>query len=215
VIRVLIVDDHAAFRQPLAFMLEREPDMTVVAEAGSLAEARRVLRGADVAIVDLRLPDGDGVDLIKDLRAANRQGAILVLTAERDRKRVARAVGAGAAGVLHKSAPIEAVIDAVRRLAAGEPLFSPSAAIELLRLADRLKEQDRTTREAIGRLTPRERQVLQALAEGLTNDQIAHRLGIGTETVRRHLAHTFDKLGVDSRVQALAFAVRHDLVDLQ
>ena len=214
-IRVLLVDDHAAFRQPLAFMLGREEDVEVIAQAGSLAEARRVLHGVDVAIVDLRLPAGDGLDLIKDVRAANRHGAILVLTAERDRKRVARAVGAGAAGVLHKSVSIEAVVDAVRRLAAGEPFFSPSEAIELLRLADRLKEQDRTTREAIGRLTPRERQVLQALAEGLTNEQIAHRLQIGTETVRRHLAHIFDKLGVDSRVQALAFAVRHDLVDLE
>ena len=102
--RVLLVDDHATFREPLAFMFEREPDFEVVAQAGSLTEARCMLGGADLAVVDLDLPDGDGTELLGELRAANPRGMVLVLTASSDREAHARAVEAGAAGVLHKSA---------------------------------------------------------------------------------------------------------------
>ena len=101
-IRMLLIDDHASFRQPLGFMLDREEDITVVAQAGSLAEARGVLSGVDIALVDLDLPDGSGVSIIRELRAANPQGAVLILTASQDRLMVARAVEAGASGVLHK-----------------------------------------------------------------------------------------------------------------
>src|SRR5438128_10652145 len=103
-IRVLLVDDHASFRQPLAFLLAREPDIAVVGQAGSLAEARRILEGVEVAVVDLGLPDGPGVELVHELRAANPLGAVLILTASLDRREHARAVEAGASGVLHKSA---------------------------------------------------------------------------------------------------------------
>src|SRR5918998_4151801 len=96
--RVLLVDDHATFREPLAFMFEREPDFEVVAQGGSLAEARRVLEGVDLAVVDLDLPDGDGTELIGELRAANPRGMALVLTASAERGTHARAVEAGAGG---------------------------------------------------------------------------------------------------------------------
>ena len=117
-IRILLVDDHAQFRQALAFMLGREPDLTVVRQAGSLAEARAQLDVVDVAIVDLGLPDGDGADLIGDLLAAHPRVAILMLTGSRSPNDRARAVAMGAADVMHKSATIDEVIGAVRRLGA-------------------------------------------------------------------------------------------------
>lgn len=160
--RVLLVDDHAAFRQPLAFMLGREPDLEVVGQAGSLAEARELVAAVDLAIVDLGLPDGDGVDLIRDLRAANPHGAVLVLTAETAGGRLARAIEAGASGVLHKSAGVAEIVGATRKLVAGAPLMTAAEVIELLRLADR--ERDRVAEEAVRRLTPRECEVLAALA---------------------------------------------------
>jgi DNA-binding NarL/FixJ family response regulator len=206
--RVLLVDDHAAFREPLAFMFDREPDFEVVAQAGSLAEARRVLDSIDLAIVDLSLPDGNGTELIGELRAANPHGMVLVLTASTQRGAYARAVEAGAAGVLNKSASIKDVIEASRRLAAGEAVLLMD---ELVRLAG---EQDRETRSAIENLTPREQEVLRLLAEGLSDKEIAERLYVGSGTVRTHVVSIFNKLGAHSRLQALVFAVRHGLVDI-
>jgi RNA polymerase sigma factor (sigma-70 family) len=214
-IRVLLVDDHPSPREPLTFMLERKPDVLVVAEAGSLAEARRLLlAGVDVAVVDLALPDGDGSDLIRELRVATPLAAVLVLTDRSDRTAAARAVAAGAAGVLHKSIPTADIVAAVRRLYANEPRLTPAEAKELDRLGRAERQRESVARQAIASLTPREREVLQALAAGLSNKEIGLKLHVSTETVRRHVAHIFRKLGVDSRLHALAFAVRHRLVDL-
>ena len=212
--RVLLVDDHATFREPLAFMFEREPDFEVVAQAGSLAEARRVLEGIDLAVVDLDLPDGDGTELIGELRAANPRGMVLILTASSDREVHARAVEAGACGVLHKSIRIKDVIGAAKHVMAGEPLLSPNETIELLRLAGRQRERDYEAQRAIEQLTPREREVLQALAEGLSDKEIAQRLYVGVGTVRSHVVSVLSKLRVHSRLQALVFAVRHGLVEI-
>src|ERR671916_2778915 len=124
--RVLLVNDHATFREPLAFMFEREPEFEVTAEAGSLTEARGMLEGIDLAVVDLDLPDGNGTELIGELRAANPDGAVLVLTASAEREAYARAVEAGAAGVLHKLVRIKEVVGSARRLMAGGTfVFSP------------------------------------------------------------------------------------------
>ena len=122
--RVLLVDDHAAFREPLSFMFGRELEFEVVGQAGSLAEAREMLDGIDVAVVDLDLPDGNGAELIGELRTVNPHAMTLVLTASDDRRVHAQAVEAGAAGVLHKSTRIKEIIEAVRRLEAGEELLS-------------------------------------------------------------------------------------------
>ena len=216
-IRVLVVDDHSSFRQPLAFMLGYQPDITVVGQAGSLAEARRLLAevDVDVAVVDLNLPDGHGADLIRDLRAVNPAGMILVLTASMIDRDYAEAVEAGASGVLHKSAGIEEIIKAVRRAGAGEPLLSSRELVEMLRLADRHRIQDREAREALARLTPREQEVLQALADGLADKEIAARLNVRNETVRTHMVNILGKLGVDSRLQALVFAIRHRIVTVK
>jgi DNA-binding NarL/FixJ family response regulator len=215
VIRVLLIDDHASFRQPLAFMLEREPDITVVGQAGTLAEARGLLHGADIAVIDLALPDGNGMQLIKELHGASPQSQALVLTGRGAPVDFARAVEAGAAGVLQKSVGISDIIDAVRRLHAGESLLSPQETIALLRLAARQREHDREALAAARRLTPREREVLQGLAAGLGDKEIAQRLYISTETARTHMVNILAKLGVETRLQALVFAVRHGLVTIE
>jgi RNA polymerase sigma factor (sigma-70 family) len=215
VIRVLLVDDHASFRQPLAFLLSREPDITVAGQAGTLAEARRLLRDIDVAVIDLALPDGDGVALIEELRAVNPRAAALVLTASTDRRHLARAVEAGAVGVLHKSAEVVKIIAAIRRLGAGEWLLTPREIVELLRLAGQQREQCREAEAALARLTAREREVLQALADGLSDREIAARLHISSETVRTHMSNILSKLGVQSRLQALVFALRHGAVTIK
>ena len=217
-IHVLLVDDHASFRQPLAFMMEREPDFEVVAQAGSLAEGRHVLQDAkdvDIAVVDLHLPDGHGVDLIRDLRAASPHAKVLTLTASVDRREYARAVEAGAEGVVHKSVGIREIIELVRRLSRGEQLLSTAEVIELLRLVGEEREQNRAAQAALSRLTQRELEVLQALAEGLNDKQIAQRLHISSETSRTHMVNILRKLGLESRLQALVFAVHHGAVTIR
>jgi DNA-binding NarL/FixJ family response regulator len=215
-LRLLLVDDHLAFRQPLAFLLAREPDLAVVGQAGSLAEARAWLAGAGAgaALVDLDLPDGDGLDLVRELRRAAPPCPAVVLTASGTRLDAARAVEAGAVGVLHKASPVAEVVAALRRLAAGEPLLAPAEAVELLRLLGQRRERDRAAEAAIGRLTRRECAVLEALADGLSDREIAERLTIRPETVRTHMVNLYQKLGVDSRLQAVVFAARHGLVEL-
>jgi DNA-binding NarL/FixJ family response regulator len=212
--RVLLVDDHATFREPLAFMFDREPEFEVVAQAGSLSEARRKVEGVDLAVVDLNLPDGDGTELIGNLRAASPRAVVLVLTASAERGAYARAVEAGAAGVLNKSSSIKEVIDAARRLSAGEAVLSADEVAELLRLAGSRRERDREAQEAIEQLTPREGEVLRLLADGLSDKEIAERLYIGSGTARSHVVSILGKLGVHSRLQAPVFAVRYGLVDI-
>jgi DNA-binding NarL/FixJ family response regulator len=218
-IRIMVVDDHDTFRDPLAFMLEREPDLTVVARPRSLSEAREVLGSAevvvDVAIVDLNLPDGSGTDLIKDLRGSHPRAKALVLSAMSEQRYLAEAIEAGAAGVMHKSAPMSDLVEAVRRLAVGEQLLTQQEVIEALRFIGRVRESNREARLAIDRLTPREREVLQALAEGWSDREIATRLHVGVGTVHSHVTNILSKLDVSSRLQALVFAVRHGVVTIE
>jgi two-component system sensor histidine kinase NreB len=212
--RILVVDDHASFRQGVAAALEGEPGFSIVGQAGSLAEARGMLRETDVGIFDLRLPDGYGGDLIRALRVANPRAQALVLSSSQDRAEIARAVENGAAGVLHKSAGMDEIIDAVRRLKAGETLLPLEEVVELLRFAGARKEEEYEASRAIARLTDREREVLEALAEGLDAQQIAGRLHISAKTERNHVASILAKLGVHSRLQALVFAARHGVVEV-
>jgi DNA-binding NarL/FixJ family response regulator len=212
--RVLIIEDHASLREPLRFMFEREPEFEVVGEAESLSEARKILGGIDVAIVDLALPDGDGTDLIPELRATSPRAVVLVLTASVDQEEYARAIEAGAAGVLHKSARIKEVIGAVRRLMSGEALLSPNQIAELLSLARRQREQTHAPQRPAVQLTRREQDILQALAEGLNDKEIADRLHITAGTARNHTVNVLGKLNAHSRLQALVFAVRQGLVEI-
>ena len=217
--RVLLVEDHASFRQALAFMFEREDDFVVTGQAGTLAEAEMLVReepdGADVAIVDLGLPDGDGFGLIEEMAAAGGGMTTLVLSASLEPARFARAVEAGASGVLHKAAAIGDIVEAVRRLKAGEALLSPDEVIEMLRVVSRKRQEEYEAQKAIDRLTPRERQVLQTIAEGSDSKEIADKLKITVETERTHMVNILNKLGVHSRLQALVFAARHGIVEIR
>jgi two-component system nitrate/nitrite response regulator NarL len=217
-IRVLLVEDHASFRQALAFMLERDPGFEVAEQVGSLAEARQLngeaLENVDVAIIDLALPDGDGLELIEDFSSQPRM-TTLVLSASLEPGRFARAVEAGASGVLHKSTPIKDIVEAVQLLRAGEALLSPAEVVEMLRLVGRERQEELAARQAVERLTPREKEVLEALAEGLESKEIAEKLNVTVETERTHMVNILHKLGVHSRLQALVFAARYGVVRIR
>lgn len=217
--RILLIEDHASFRQALAFMFEREEEFVVVGQAGTLAEAREFLNGSadatDVAVCDLALPDGDGFDLIEELAAKGSRITTLVLSASLEPARFARAVEAGASGVLHKAVAIGDIVDAVRRLNAGEALLSPNKIIEMLRMVSRKRQEELEAQKSIDRLTRREREVLQALAEGLDSRDIAEKLHITVETERTHMVNILNKLDVHSRLQALVFAARNGVVEIR
>jgi DNA-binding NarL/FixJ family response regulator len=216
-VRLLLVEDHASIREALASSFEGE-DFEVVGQAGSMAEARRMLeeieQPIDVALIDLGLPDGYGADLIKEVQEKNPKAQALVLSASLERANIARAVELGAAGVLSKTAHLEEVVDAVRRLRAGETLMPLEEFVELLRFAGSEREQEYETRQAIERLTPREIEVLQALAEGLDSEEIADKLNIALRTERNHMASILKKLGVHSQLQALVFTLRYGGVEV-
>jgi DNA-binding NarL/FixJ family response regulator/GAF domain-containing protein len=211
-VRVLLVEDHTAVRQAIAAMFEREADFTVAGQARSLAEARELLDDVDVAVLDLGLPDGDGTDLIAELREASPEAQALVLSAGLDRAQTARAIESGAAAALDKTADLGQVIDTVRRLRAGETLLATSEVAELLRFAGHRREQEREDRQALDSLTPREREVLRALAAGLESQAIADQLGISIRTERNHVARILSKLGVHSQLQAVLFALRYVVI---
>lgn len=215
-IRVLLVDDHVSSREPLAFMLGHEDDIDVVATAGSVEEARARLQehlDVDVAILDLGLPDGSGTELVGTVHASNPRAVALVLTSFSDRRILAEAIEAGAAGVLHKSAELAEIIGAIRTLHAGEQIVSAREVSEAIRLAvseRRRRERDRLRFES---LTEREQEVLAALAEGLTDKELAARFTLSSATVRTHVNNILAKLGVRSRLQAVVLAIRYGAVD--
>jgi PAS domain S-box-containing protein len=213
-IRVLLVEDHATVREAIAGMLEREPDFSVVGQAGSLAEARELLEGVDIVLLDLGLPDGFGGDLIPELRRANPGAQALVLSAGLDRANLARAVQNGAAGAVDKVAHLDEVVEAARRLRAGETLVPLDELAELLRYDSRRREQEHADRLAIESLTPRELDILRALAEGRDSQSIAAHLHITLRTERNHVAHILAKLGVHSQLQALVFCLRYGVVKI-
>jgi len=217
--RILLVEDHASFRQALAFMFEREPEFEVVAQTASVAEVRGLsgesLKEVEVAVVDLTLPDGDGFELIEHFASTEPQIMTLILSASLEPVRFARAVEAGAAGVLHKTTPVQEIVAAVRRLKAGNALLSPDEILEMLRVISRERQERQEALQAIERLTPREMEVLRGLAEGLESREIAEKMNITVETERTHMVNILHKLGVHSRLQALVFAARQGLVQIR
>jgi PAS domain S-box-containing protein len=215
-VRVLLVEDHASVRQAIASAFEREAGFEVVGEAGSLAEARELLDDvdADVAVLDLGLPDGYGADLIPELREVNRRAQALVLSATHDRAEIARAVQSGAAGVLSKMADLDEVVDAVRRLRSGQTLLPLDEVVDLLDFAGRQRERENDERQTLAELTAREREILQALADGLDTQRIADRLQISIHTARNHINNILAKLRVHSQLQALVLALRYEIVEI-
>jgi DNA-binding NarL/FixJ family response regulator/signal transduction histidine kinase len=213
--RILLVDDHASVREALAAALEREPDLEVSGQAASFAEARELLDGVDLALIDLGLPDSSGIGLIKELQASSPRAQVLILTAGFDRIDLARAIQAGAAGVLSKAVHLDQIVDAARRVRAGEILLPLDEVVDLLRFAGEHQQQEHEARQKIAKLTPRELEVLQALAEGRDSQAVADRLFITLRTERNHVASILAKLGVHSQLQALVFALRHGVVRLR
>ncbi|MGW0196688.1 response regulator [Nonomuraea sp. NPDC003201] len=199
-LRVMIVDDHPIVREGLRGMLQAEPDLEVVGEAGSGDEAVVVVPRLrpDVILMDLRMPGGDGVSAIERLGPGHR---VIVLTTYEDDGEILQAVSAGAAGYLLKDVSRADLASAVRAAAGGRTVLSPSVAA---RLAGR--------RPAVPVLSEREREVLELVAQGLTNGEIGRRLFIGEATVKTYLLRVFGKLGVSDRTSAVLAALDLGLV---
>jgi DNA-binding NarL/FixJ family response regulator len=211
--RLLLVDRHAAMRHPLALHLARALPAETVLEAGDNAEAAALLPGIELVITELDLPDGDAVALVSLIAVSQPAAKILVFTGSGDLLHAARAVEAGAHGLVHKRSNVDELIAAIRQLLEGDRLLSEVDVAEMRRSA----RQNRTgvnpqTGQHI-RLTDREHDVLEGLAAGLSDKQIAAALGVGSETVRTHVKGIFNKLGAASRLQALALAIRYGLVN--
>lgn len=217
-IRVMLVEDHRALLRALAFVFAREPDLTVVAQAECLAEARKHLDAGlavDVVVVDLELPDGSGVDLIHGVCTANRSAHALVLSGRINDRARAFAIEAGASWLIDKAhADPDEIVVAIRRVHAGEALIAPADAAAIMADAARFREGEQAARAALARLTRREREILQAIAEGLGDRAIAERLYVSDRTVSNHVAAVLGKLGVDSRLQALLLAARLGVVSI-
>ncbi len=206
--RVLVVDDHEVLASSLSHVLDAEADLTSVGVAGSLAQARDLIRttAPDVLLLDHRLPDGDGVGAIGELRALRPSMRVVVLTASAADHVLITAIEAGASGFVSKTRGIEEVTAAVRAARSGEAVISPEM---LSRLLPRL---GRTTATPHQELTEREREVLGLVAEGLTNAAIAQQLFVSVHTVRNHVANLSSKLGAHSKLEALSIAVREGLL---
>lgn len=218
-IRLLLVDDHASFRELLALRLQAEPDVAIVGEVGSLQAAREllglILHDIDIALVDLDLPDGTGTSLIHELHQGNPAIQVIVLTASGDRRRHADSIAAGAVGILLKDMPASEIIAAIRKVSAGESILATRDAIELLRLNDQQRSTQQEVSAVVSRLTPRERDILQLLGEGLSDEEIASRLFVSPKTVRNQMVNILNKLGTDSRLQALVVAIRYGIVEVK
>lgn len=208
VVRVLIVDDHEVLATSLAQALDAEPDLEVVAVAGTLARAAELVPRVtpDVMLLDHRMPDGDGVSAIPSLRELRPTMAVVVLTASAAEHVLVAAIESGVSGFVSKTSGLAELTSAVRAAAAGEAVVSPQM---LSRLLPRLRRQSGAMRVT---LTEREREVLALVAEGLTNAAIAERLHVSIHTVRNHVANLSAKLGATSKLEALAIAVRDGLL---
>jgi DNA-binding NarL/FixJ family response regulator len=220
-LRVMLVEDHASFRQALAFMLAQDENFEVVAQAGTLAEARCGLDGRDgtdrieTAVIDLALPDGNGAELVGDLSGHNPDMTVLVLSATLSRENLTKAVQAGADGVLDKLAGVREIVGELRRLSAGAALPPQQQVVEALLSIDQHHDPDSYERTALGSITPREREMLRALAEGLNSEEIAERLSMTAEEEHARVANAIIKLGARSRLQALAVAARLGIVEVE
>ena len=203
-IRVLLVDDHEVVRRGVRDLLDGERDIDVVAEAGTVAEALTVAarRRPDVAVVDIRLPDGDGVALCRRLRAEPDGPRCLVLTAFDDERVILDAIDAGVSGYLLKQVRGQDLVTAVREVAAGHSLLDP---VTTARVLERMRAHET---DELANLTDRERKVLELLGEGLTNRQIAERLFLAEKTVKNYVTSVLAKLGMQRRTQAVAWVAR-------
>ena len=206
-ITVFILDDHEIVRNGLRRTLERHDDIEVVGEAGLAAEALRRIPALTptVAILDGRLPDGSGIDVCREIRSEYPEVACLILTSFDDDEALFSAIMAGAAGYVLKEIRGTDLVGAIRTVASGQSLLSPSVTQRVL---DRLREGPKED-PVIAELSAREREILALVAEGLTNRQIGTRIHLSEKTVKNYVSSILDKLGLTSRTQAAVLAYKH------
>jgi DNA-binding NarL/FixJ family response regulator len=208
-VRVFLLDDHEVVRRGVRDLLEAQEDFEVVGEAGTAEEglSRIPPTQPDVAIVDMRLPDGNGVEVCREVRSRDARIQCLILTSFADDEALFDAIMAGAAGYLLKQIKGTDLVDAVRRVASGQSLLDPHVTARVLERLRRGPEED----ERLARLTEQERRILDLIAEGLTNRQIAERIFLAEKTVKNYVSNLLAKLGMERRTEAAVFAARlHD-----
>ncbi|HVX70630.1 MAG TPA: response regulator transcription factor [Mycobacteriales bacterium] len=207
-IEVFLLDDHEVVRRGVRELLESEGDISVVGEGATASEARARVPALrpQVAILDVRLPDGDGVTVCRDLKSALPDLACLMLTSFADDEALFEAIMAGAAGYLLKEVGAADILSAVRTVAAGGSLLDPRTT---LRLMERLRGQaGKATDDPLSALSDQERKVLDLIGEGLTNRQIGERMFLSEKTVKNYVSHLLGKLGMERRTQAAALVAR-------
>ena len=207
-IRVYLVDDHEVVRRGLKALLESEDDIEVCGEAATagMALAGITREEPDVALLDVRLPDGNGVEVCREIRAQNPSIRALMLTSFSDDEALFNAIMAGASGYLLKETKANDLVDAIRRVAAGESLLDPAITGRVL---DRLRKGDEED-ERLASLTDQERRILELVAEGLTNRQIAERIHLAEKTVKNYVSNILGKLGMQRRTEAAVFYTQQE-----
>jgi DNA-binding NarL/FixJ family response regulator len=208
VIRVFVLDDHEVVRTGLRDLLEGAGEFTVVGEAASAEEAVRRIPATrpDVAVLDVRLPDGNGVEVCREIRSSHPEIGCLMLTSFSDDEALFDSIMAGASGYLLKQVRGVDLVDAVRKVAAGQSLIDPQMTAKVL---DRIRNQD-SGDETTQRLTDQERRILELIGEGMTNRQIAGELYLAEKTVKNYVSNLLAKLGMSRRTEAAAYAARLD-----
>jgi two-component system, NarL family, response regulator DevR len=207
-IRVFLLDDHEIVRRGVRDLLETAGDIEVVGEAGTAQQARdrAGLVAADVALLDVQLPDGSGVEVCRDLRSAHPELACVMLTSFADDEAMFDAVVAGASGYVLKQVRGSDIIDAVRRASRGEQLLDEGLVTRAVERLRRGPEEDERLRD----LTPQESRILGLLADGLTNRQIAAEMFLAEKTVKNYVSNLLSKMGMSRRTEAAVYAARLD-----
>lgn len=213
-IRVALVDDQALFRAGIRMLVDSQPDLEVVAEAADGREAVDAVRQTrpDVVLMDIRMPVLDGIAATREIVASGVTTRVLVLTTYDLDEYVFSALDAGASGFLLKDAPPDDLVRAIQIVAAGDSLIAPAVTGRLVREVVRLRGTRTDASALLARLTPREREVLELLAAGKSNAEIAGTLFLGETTVKTHVAAVLSKLGLRDRVQAVVFAYETGVV---
>jgi DNA-binding NarL/FixJ family response regulator len=209
-IRVFLLDDHEIVRRGLAMLLGDEPDIEVAGEAGTVAQAvaRIPALRPDVAVLDVRLPDGNGVEVCREIRSAMADPpACLMLTSYSDDEALFEAIMAGAAGYLLKQVTGTDLVGAVRRLAAGESLLDPKVTAKVL---ERLRKGPEQEDPRYAALSEQERKILALIAEGMTNRQIAEQMYLAEKTVKNYVSGLLRKLGMERRTEAAVYAAQRN-----
>lgn len=210
-LRLFLVDDHAVVRVGLRALLEGEPDMEVVGEAGTAAEAIAAVPHVrpDIVLMDIRLPDLSGIEACRRIRKMTPETQVVMLTSYADDDLVLEAIEAGAVGYVLKHLSTDALLDAIRAVGQGEGILDPAVTRRLL---SRIRKAIQTEHSAAFReLSEREMQILALMARGKSNSEIARILGLQEKTVRNHVSTIFSKIGVTNRVEAATYAVRHHI----